>query len=118
MAEPEPPAEAIGAVEPEPELPGASSLSPPHDGGEEPDLRHLRQSSSGSGGGARRNDASGYRPPLWSMSFGDPHGQWLTRDDASRDKLRCVSLEREHLPPAWRHGCGSCASGVGSAAGR
>jgi hypothetical protein len=59
-------------------------VSAPADGGESP-RRPASKSGGGSGGGS-------YRPPLWSMSFGDPHGQWLHGDGAARSKLRCAPL--------------------------
>ena len=46
--------------------------------------------SAGGGGGGRpgsKSDTSSYRPPLWSMSFGAPHGQWLHKDGSARKKL-------------------------------
>lgn len=34
------------------------------------------------------HESCDYRPPLWSMSLGDPHGQWLKSDSAARSKIR------------------------------
>ena len=34
------------------------------------------------------HESCDYRPPLWSMSLGDPHGQWLKSDSAARGKIR------------------------------
>jgi len=39
-------------------------------------------------GRKKTHESCDYRPPLWSMSLGDPHGQWLRSDFAARRQIR------------------------------
>lgn len=54
-------------------------------------------------GRKKAHEVCAYRPPLWSMSLGDPHGQWLKSDVAARSKIRsskcaCTPVLRLHAP--------------------
>jgi hypothetical protein len=46
-------------------------------------------------GRKKTHESCDYRPPLWSMSLGDPHGQWLKSDFAARRQIRSSKCARQ-----------------------
>lgn len=78
----------------EPGVQDSSDFAPDQHRAAPPSLEKAQSSSefalarSRSLGRKKGHESCEYRPPLWSMSLGDPHGQWLNRDVAARSKIR------------------------------
>lgn len=102
----------------------ATSLAAPEDGGDSPRLEKSRQGadikpnaedeivrrqrlreSTGLHRSRASLDKQLHRPPLWSRSFGNPHGQWSTADSLKildRSKTNISNTELVHVEKLLR----------------